>query len=1065
MLSAEGSRKRKRSSPFRVKTGSIVAFRIGGVGKSFDITVSQSPDSDQGNNGGGHSQQSISEVHVDFSDKALYATVWTNPIPHRDLYWSLVGKRVRCSLLLVEPCSGNGGQETTKHNGILEGEVIRIRKAEDHPTLGASTDSRDYPNFHVDLLVDAKSVPAHPLLKAIHCEDYIIGDSSNLKEAARRSLELELQVARGGANKDLHLVVIPVVLRNPTILDMSGALDSKKPADSVEVSGRDAPVGYDKEDVEVFAQNWVMQKSIPLHGRSNAKLPSSRHFVRDSDGSMEKKMNGNITSAVCVNGGEQIPGASNADNQESGNKRCMGKDLGTRGRDSAISNDKGGDRIMANGHSASHKLQMEISRDDSLKSNDTLETKKNANLTKLTRLERNPAPLQYFGDSNDSQNQQMQNWRWLASRYHDLLFRELSGSRCSGNWNGTSSVSSRSDSFHIEVLSAGFIGEVLKVDPDADPLKTLAMVTLRRMFLPEHTKTGRMNCHAWNDVLLDHDSSVASPRYSVLIVIPIEQLVVVSRQILSPLMNGNKSGELFYNAVIRYSYSWTEDILVADPRNARNAGNMHYCHRCRRLLDESTGAFRCGMVNCRLTIPRLDSDQPIMAWCKICLDTLEIRSDYERKVSTANCVPLPCCGGLCDCCRCTSDSDSYFQGVVESKCVESGALEPSIMIDLDTMNPNVNPLSFCASYIRSFVDSSSMKFSLPSDLVRLESLPLPRSKPFRRSVRKTGVSDELRLSRVEKSVNVGTPAHSSKSSTKKRNAVVGDVDRDCANSTVARDVLVLKRNRCAREIVYKPSKKYSFRSHDGDDVRGMRSSEKPRSLRGIHERSVHLITEQKDDSAKVSISSRAARVTQRRLLKDVASFGSAASSYLGLFDTLTNREAQLRFDRSKIHAWGVFADAAISAGEMIVEYRGELIGNAVAERREIEYEAAKIGSDYMFRIDSFIVCDATKQGNVSRFINASCDPNCYTKIITFDGTKRIVIYAKKDVEAGDELCYDYKFPLEYDEAKRIPCHCRARDCRGYMNWVRKDSEFNLRLGYCSLRFLFPLHVCRTSGML
>ena len=123
-------------------------------------------------------------------------------------------------------------------------------------------------------------------------------------------------------------------------------------------------------------------------------------------------------------------------------------------------------------------------------------------------------------------------------------------------------------------------------------------------------------------------------------------------------------------------------------------------------------------------------------------------------------------------------------------------------------------------------------------------------------------------------------------------------------------------------------------------------------------------------------------------------------------------------------------------------YRGELIGNAMAEKREREYERAKIGSDYMFRVDGLTVCDATKQGNVARFINASCDPNCYTKIITLDGKQRIVIYAKKDIKVGEELCYDYKFSLEEDESKRIPCCCGAPECRGFMNWVSSSRRSN-----------------------
>lgn len=178
--------------------------------------------------------------------------------------------------------------------------------------------------------------------------------------------------------------------------------------------------------------------------------------------------------------------------------------------------------------------------------------------------------------------------------------------------------------------------------------------------------------------------------------------------------------------------------------------------------------------------------------------------------------------------------------------------------------------------------------------------------------------------------------------------------------------------------------------------------------------------------------SRAARASQRRMLRDVASFGASG---LGV-DTLAGRdkEQSIRFGRSGIHAWGVFADEKITKGDMIVEYRGVLISNRVAEKREKEYEKSKVGSDYMFRIDSEVVCDATYQGNVARFINASCEPNCFTKIVTIDGTKRIVIFAKRNIKPGEELVYDYMFPLEYDEKKRIPCHCGSAKCKGFMNW-------------------------------
>ena len=102
----------------------------------------------------------------------------------------------------------------------------------------------------------------------------------------------------------------------------------------------------------------------------------------------------------------------------------------------------------------------------------------------------------------------------------------------------------------------------------------------------------------------------------------------------------------------------------------------------------------------------------------------------------------------------------------------------------------------------------------------------------------------------------------------------------------------------------------------------------------------------------------------------------------------------------------------------------------MADKRELLYVKQKIGSDYMFRVDADTVIDATKRGSMARFLNHSCDPNCYVKIISFEGVKKIIIYAKRDIALGEELCYDYKFPIE---DKKIPCHCGAANCRGSLN--------------------------------
>jgi len=89
----------------------------------------------------------------------------------------------------------------------------------------------------------------------------------------------------------------------------------------------------------------------------------------------------------------------------------------------------------------------------------------------------------------------------------------------------------------------------------------------------------------------------------------------------------------------------------------------------------------------------------------------------------------------------------------------------------------------------------------------------------------------------------------------------------------------------------------------------------------------------------------------------------------------------------------------------VIEYVGELIRQQVADKREKAYERQGIGSSYLFRVDEDLVVDATKKGNLGRLINHCCTPNCTAKIITINGEKKIVIYAKAAIEPGDEVTY------------------------------------------------------------
>ncbi|XP_029365719.1 histone-lysine N-methyltransferase SETD1B-like [Echeneis naucrates] len=167
------------------------------------------------------------------------------------------------------------------------------------------------------------------------------------------------------------------------------------------------------------------------------------------------------------------------------------------------------------------------------------------------------------------------------------------------------------------------------------------------------------------------------------------------------------------------------------------------------------------------------------------------------------------------------------------------------------------------------------------------------------------------------------------------------------------------------------------------------------------------------------------RAEQRRLLSSFS-----CDSDLLKFNQLKFRKKRICFSRSHIHEWGLFAMEPIAADEMVIEYVGQIIRQVIADMREQRYEEEGIGSSYLFRVDQATIIDATKCGNLARFINHSCNPNCYAKIITVESQKKIVLYSRQPISINEEITYDYKFPIE---DTKIPCLCGADSCRGSLN--------------------------------
>ncbi|KAF9775951.1 histone methyltransferase set1 [Fusarium sp. DS 682] len=181
--------------------------------------------------------------------------------------------------------------------------------------------------------------------------------------------------------------------------------------------------------------------------------------------------------------------------------------------------------------------------------------------------------------------------------------------------------------------------------------------------------------------------------------------------------------------------------------------------------------------------------------------------------------------------------------------------------------------------------------------------------------------------------------------------------------------------------------------------------------------------------------SRANRATNRRYVADLNDQKKTLGqdSDVLKFNQLKKRKKPVKFARSAIHNWGLYAMENIAKDDMIIEYVGEQVRQQISEIRENRYLKSGIGSSYLFRIDDNTVVDATKKGGIARFINHSCMPNCTAKIIKVEGSKRIVIYALRDIAMNEELTYDYKFEREIGSTDRIPCLCGTAACKGFLN--------------------------------
>uniref|UniRef100_A0AC35GA83 [histone H3]-lysine(27) N-trimethyltransferase n=1 Tax=Panagrolaimus sp. PS1159 TaxID=55785 RepID=A0AC35GA83_9BILA len=112
--------------------------------------------------------------------------------------------------------------------------------------------------------------------------------------------------------------------------------------------------------------------------------------------------------------------------------------------------------------------------------------------------------------------------------------------------------------------------------------------------------------------------------------------------------------------------------------------------------------------------------------------------------------------------------------------------------------------------------------------------------------------------------------------------------------------------------------------------------------------------------------------------------------------------------RSKVAGTGCFTAENIPKDGFIGEYCGEIITHDEAERRGRIYDAHQCS--YLFDINGEQTLDAGRYGNILRFINHAKNANCCPKVLVVNGDHRVGFYALKDIEANEELFFDYTYP-------------------------------------------------------
>ena len=283
--------------------------------------------------------------------------------------------------------------------------------------------------------------------------------------------------------------------------------------------------------------------------------------------------------------------------------------------------------------------------------------------------------------NNDTPAQQQQNWRWLASS-------SSTAGPCPGS----------------------LIGEVIKIEPSNDAIGagTLATITVRRMWLPEHTLSGRLAHHGAMELFDDVETAGGGEADdAVLFKVPIEHLVIVGRHVDRAQIMEQNGNEHFQ--IVR-SYSAMDNRFTNVSQNADEAEGQPsaICHRCRIAFDSAL-TLQCSSEACR---------RQSTIWCKKCIDQVQRSLSLGNGAFEADGQGWigPCCTGRCDCDSCRSYSSKSNSETTLSNDICSVCAKPCADGPVSCKKCSRTSHQECAAWERALRHTAE-EGALPSDIL------------------------------------------------------------------------------------------------------------------------------------------------------------------------------------------------------------------------------------------------------------------------------------------------------------------------------------------------------------